>query len=74
MNRTLKEAMVHRYHYDTHHTFQEHLARFVIAYNLAKRLKTLKELTPYEFICQQWQQDPEQFMRNPSHLTLGLNT
>jgi hypothetical protein len=55
MNRTLKEATVHRYHYDIHQAFQEHLATFVIAYNLAKRLKTLKGLTSYVFICQQGQ-------------------
>jgi transposase InsO family protein len=73
MNRTLKEATVHHYHYDTYQTFQEHLAAFVMAYNLAKRLKTLKGLTPYEFICQQWQQDPDRFMREPYYLTLELN-
>jgi transposase-like protein len=74
LNRTLKEATVYRYHYDTHQAFREHLATFVMAYNLAKRLKTLKGLTPYEFICQQWQQAPDRFMHDPSHLTLGLNS
>ena len=73
MNRTLKEATVHRYHYDTHAALREHITTFVMAYNLAKRLKTLKGLTPYEFICQQWQAEPERFMRDPYHLTLGLH-
>src|SRR5215211_7179176 len=72
MNRTLKEATVHRYHYDTHDALRQHITTFVMAYNLAKRLKTLKGMTPYEFICQQWQDHPERFTRDPYHLTLGL--
>jgi hypothetical protein len=28
-----------------------HLSDFVTAYNIAKRLKTLKGLTSYEYIC-----------------------
>lgn len=73
MNRTLKEATVYRYFYDTHQQLREHLATFLMAYNFAKRLKTLKGLTPYEYICQQWQQHPERFLFEPSHLTLGLD-
>ena len=72
MNRTLKEATVYRYYYDTHQQLRDHLATFLMAYNFAKRLKTLKGLTPYEFICQQWQKQPERFTHDPSHHTLGL--
>jgi transposase-like protein len=74
MNRTLKEATVYRYFYATHQQLGEHLATFLMAYNFAKRLKTLKGLTPYEYICQQWQQHPERFLFEPSHLTLGLDS
>ena len=48
MNRTIKEATVKRYHYDTHDQLRQHLGDFVAAYNFARRLKTLKSLTPYE--------------------------
>jgi len=51
MNRTLKEATVKRYYYETHDQLRSHLADFVIAYNFARRLKTLNGLTPYEHIC-----------------------
>src|SRR5262249_50273037 len=51
MNRTLKEATVNRYHYDTHEQLRAHLADFVTAYNFARRLKILKRLSPYEYIC-----------------------
>jgi len=40
MNRTLKEATVRRYHYETHRQLQEHLEAFLTAYNFAKRLNT----------------------------------
>ncbi len=48
MNRTIKEATVKRFHYDNHDQLRRHLADFVAAYNFARRLKTLRGLTPYE--------------------------
>ena len=46
MNRTIKEATVQRYHYDSHEQLRRHLDDFVDAYNFGRRLKTLKGLTP----------------------------
>jgi len=74
MNRTLKEATVKRYHYGTHAQLKEHLHAFLMAYNFAKRLKTLRGLTPYERICKVWTTKPNQFSLNPLHHSLGLNT
>ncbi len=74
MNRTLKDATVYRYYYNTHQQFRDILVIFLMAYNFAKRLKSLKGLTPYEYICQQWQQQPGRFLFDPSHFTLGLYT
>jgi transposase InsO family protein len=74
MNRTLKEATVRRYHYETHNQLREHLETFLAAYNFAKRLKTLRGLTPYEFICKRWTENPDQFRLDPIHNKLGLNT
>ncbi len=74
MNRTLKEATVRRYHYETHDQLREHLGAFLAAYNFAKRLKTLKGLTPYEYICKRWTENPDQFRLNPIHHKLGLNS
>ncbi len=42
MNRTIKDATVKRFHYDTHDQLTSHLTDFVCAYNYARRLKTLK--------------------------------
>ena len=74
MNRTLKEATVRRYHYETHDQLREHLDTFLAAYNFAKRLKTLRGLTPYEYICKCWTENPDQFRLDPIHHKLGLNT
>lgn len=74
MNRTIKEATVKRYHYDSHQQLRRHLDDFVAAYNFGRRLKTLKGLTPYEFICKCWTSQPERFTLNPLHQMPGLNT
>lgn len=74
MNRTLKDATVNRYFYQTHAHLQEHLSTFVNAYNFAKRLKMLRGLTPYEFIVRTWIEKPKLFHAQPTHLTSGLYT
>ncbi len=74
MNRTIKEATVKRFHYDDHNQLRRHLNDFVAAYNFARRLKTLKGLTPYEFICKSWTNEPQRFTLNPIHQMPGLNT
>lgn len=59
MNRTIKDATVKRFHYDNHDQFRQHLDDFVAAYNFARRLKTLRGLTPYEAICKAWTDEPQ---------------
>jgi len=39
-----------------------------------RRLKTLRGLTPYEYICKIWTSEPDRFIVNPIHQMLGLNT
>ena len=73
MNRTIKEATVKRFHYETNEQLRAHLTDFVAAYNFARRLKTLKGLTPYEAICKAWTDEPHQFTLNPIHQMPGLN-
>lgn len=74
MNRTIKDATVKRFHYDNHEQLRRHLDDFVAAYNFARRLKRLRGLTPYEFICRAWAETPERFTANPHHQMPGLNT
>ncbi len=49
MNRTIKEATVKRYHYESHNQLEAHLRDFINAYNYGRRLKTLKDPTPFEY-------------------------
>ena len=74
MNRTLKEATVKKYYYHTHQQIKDHLHTFLSAYNFAKRLKTLKGLTPYEYIIKIWQTDPGKFNFDPLHYSMGPYT
>lgn len=74
MNRTIKDATVRRYHYDSHDQLRRHLGDFLNAYNFARRLKTLSGLTPYEYICKIWTNEPQRFTGDPLHQMPGLNT
>jgi transposase InsO family protein len=64
MNRTIKEATVRRFYYATHESLRVHLATLLEAYDFAKRLKSLKGLTPFERICQLWTEQPDRFRLN----------
>jgi hypothetical protein len=50
----------------------DHLQAFLLAYNHARRLKTLGGLTPHQFICAQHQNNPAIFKQNPTQLVLRL--
>ena len=73
MNRTLKDATARRYYYDTHDQLRGHLGDFLTAYNFARRLKTLRGLTPYEYICKIWTTEPQRFRLDPLHQMPDLN-
>ena len=70
MNRKIKEAVVYRYYYVSSEKLKQHLNTFLNTYHFAKRLKTLKGLTPYEFIKDYWTQKLESFKLKPTHLNL----
>ena len=74
MNRTIKDATVKRCYYGTHDQLRSHLTDFINAYNYARRLKTLKGLTPYEYVCKMWTKEPERFTLNPTHQMPELKT
>ena len=72
MNRTIKDATVNRYYYQTAEQLEVHLNTFLAAYNFAKRLKTLNGLSPFEFIINKWAEKPNLFTVEPFHFNLGL--
>jgi len=59
MNRTIKDATVKRFYYESHDQLRQHLADFISAYGFGRRLEVLKGLTPYESIRKAWANQPE---------------
>ncbi len=55
-----------------HEQLKAHLTDFFRAYKFARRLKTLKRLTPYE--CKLWTQTPDRLTLGPIHQMPGINT
>jgi Integrase core domain len=74
MCQTIQEATVKSYYYQSHDHLKRHLHAFLMAYNFAKRLKTLKGLTPYEYVCKIWTREPERFHVGPFQHNVGLHT
>ena len=73
MNRTLKEATVKRYHYESTMALNRHLIAFLDAYNYGKRLKMLRGLTPYQEILRWKEKEPAIFQDNLNHFHMGPN-
>ena len=71
MNRTIKDATVKRYFYETHDQLRTRLRDFVDAYNFARRLKTLRGLTPHEFICKAWTSELHKIQQQPAPANAG---
>jgi type IV secretory pathway VirB4 component len=74
MNRTVKDATVKVFHYETLESLSDHVQAFVMAYNFAKHLKRLRGRTPFQAICEAWAKDPAPFKINPHHLIPGPYT
>jgi transposase InsO family protein len=73
INHTIKEATVELFHYESHEQLRVHLADFMAAYNFARRLKTLSDRIPYEYIAKIWTAEADRFIVDPIHHTTGLN-
>ncbi len=74
MNRTVKDATVKAFHYETLDGLIDHATAFVTAYNFAKHLKSLRWRTPYQTICEAWTREPLPFKLDPHHLIPGPYT
>ena len=74
MNRTVKDATVKVFHYETLENLSAHVQAFIMAYDFAKHLKRLRWRTPFQAICEAWAKDPTPFKINPHHLIPGPYT
>jgi hypothetical protein len=61
---------VKRNHYESHGQLREHLELFPLAYNHAKRLRTLMGLTPHEYVCKCWTSEPTLFNTESVHYAM----
>ena len=52
---------------------KSNVPRVLTANNRFRRLKTLSDRTPYEYICKIWTSEPERFIVNLIHQMPGLN-
>ena len=59
--------------YDSLEHLERHLNQFMLAYNFAKKLKSLAFKTPFEFLIQEFKKNPKVFHQNPVHYSRGLN-
>lgn len=59
MNRTIGDATVKRIHYDSHAQLRAHLHLSVGAYNHARRLQTLRDLTRTGLILNTWTKESD---------------
>lgn len=66
-------ATVKCFHRDSHYEMRTHLADFMAAYNVDRRLETLNDLTPYKYIVKIWNSDPARFTLDPIHQMPRLN-
>jgi SAM-dependent methyltransferase len=74
MNRTIKDAIDKRFNHDSHDQLRIYLGDFMAADSIARRLKTLNGVTPYDYICKIWTSDPDSFSVQPVHQMPGLKT
>jgi len=44
------------------------------AYIFVRRLKTLSDLAPHEYVARVWMSEPDRFIVDPIHQMPGLNT
>jgi uncharacterized protein (DUF4415 family) len=67
----VKKCITIRLDPDVLAAFRATLQDFINAYNFARRLKKLKGLTPYEYICKCWTSEPDRFIIDPIHRMPG---
>lgn len=73
-NGSLKEATTKKYHYDGFEHLEKHLQEFLLAYNFAKKLKSINYKTPMEFLSEKYKEIPKVFNVKPCHYAGGFDT
>jgi transposase InsO family protein len=72
-NKLLKNNTTKKYHYESPEQLKHHLMTFLLYYNHQKKLKSLKFISPYDKLIQEYKIKPHLFTINPTHKFMGLN-
>ena len=70
----IKVATVISFHYASNNELRRHVRDWLVAYNFAKQLKSLRLKAPFESIEELWKSKPDILDLKPHHHTQGLNT
>ena len=73
MNKTLKDATIKMFQYDSIDQFKVNIQDFLTFYNRRKKLSALKRLSPFDFLKNKAKIFPKLFHKNIDHLCSGLN-
>lgn len=74
MNKTLKDATIKMFHYDTVEQFKVNLHDFLNYYNCSKKLRAIGRMCPYDFLKEKYRMNPKLFTKNLDHHCMGLDT
>lgn len=74
MNKTIKDATIKMFQYQSIHQFKTNLQDFLTFYNYSKKLSALKRKSPFDFLKIKAKIFPKLFTKNLDHLCSGLNT
>jgi transposase-like protein len=73
MNKKIKANTTKKYHYDTIDELKKHMSEYLLLYNFSIKLRSLKRLTPFEAMLEEYQDKPDGFIFHPNHLNMGSN-
>ncbi len=73
MNRTIKDATVKIYFYETNKQLKEHMMAWLLMYNYQKKLKAIDFKSPYDIVLEEYKNNMNNFKENPHHKKAGLN-
>ena len=73
MNKTLKDATIKMFEYDTVEQFKVNMHDFLNYYNCSKKLKAIGRKSPFTFLREKYKINPKLFTKNPDHHCVGLD-
>jgi hypothetical protein len=69
--RSPKENDANHFEHENITDLEAYVVYFVDTLNFKRKLKCLRGLTPYGFICKLWETQPDLFLHEPYHLAVG---